>query len=414
MLVFLGARRVRPVLAWALAMSVRDAVDAEDAYARMSAHVDAPKEALRALAKILVRDDLRDDASRVEAIQDFSFRGAQCLVRRWPTPAPLDSPRFAVPSLPTIADLAESLQLEVGELMWLADPRGINDTPELAHYHARWLAKRKGGRRLLEIPKRRLRAVQRQMLSWLSAVPPHASARGFRPGASPYAHAQAHVGRRWVVRVDLADFFVRVRAARVRRVFLGLGFSRGVARILTGLTTTRPLRLDDASAVERALYATRHLPQGAPTSPVLANLAAWPLDVRLDSLARSLGLTYTRYADDLVLSGRWAHPDLGAQMGATAHEEGFVVNHRKTRRMGAGRRQRVGGLIVNASVGAARADYDRLRAILHRCAKNGPVAENREGVADFRAHLRGRIEWIGAGRPHRHRKLIELFAAIRW
>ncbi len=408
---------MKPALAWAIAMCVRDVTDVNEAYARITEHIDGPNEALLALAQILVGPELRVvediDAARIDAIRHFSFRGAQCRVRRWPMPVPLDQPRLGVPSLPTIGDLADSLSIGVGELLWMADPCGQNTVPRLAHYRTRWVGKRKGGRRLLEVPKKRLRTIQRKLLRWLNAVPPHPAARGFRPGTNVIEHAAAHVDERWVLRVDLADFFARVRAARIRRTFIALGFSPSVARILTGLTTTHS-EPAGADAVERTLYRSRHLPQGAPTSPVLANLAAWPLDVRLSSLATTLSLTYTRYADDLVMSGRWVHPDLSAQIGAIAHDEGFVVNHRKTRRMGSGRQQRVAGLVVNgATIGVPRADYDRLRAILHRCAANGLEAENRDNHVDFRAYLRGRIEWVSAGRPSRRTKLIHLFESIR-
>src|SRR6185436_6088616 len=121
-------------------------------------------------------------------------------------------------------------------------------------------------------------------------------------------------GRRCVLRMDVCDFFASFRRARVIRVFLNIGYPEAVAEVLADLCTTRtpravctaglgpPLLVPAAEALRNKLLG-RHLPQGAPTSPALANLCAYPLDARLTGLARRFSATYTRYADDLLLSG---------------------------------------------------------------------------------------------------------------
>jgi RNA-directed DNA polymerase len=164
--------------------------------------------------------------------------------------------------------------------------------------------------------------------------------------------------------------------------------------------------------------ATPHLPQGAPTSPALANLCAFGLDRRLAGLASSLDATYTRYADDLAFSGgsllsRRA-PDIGRTVGLIAREEGFVLNERKTRAMPRSARQRVCGIVVNERPNVSRRDYDVLKATLHNAARRGPMGENRAAVPDFRAHLLGRISWVESLNPERGRKLRETFDRIDW
>jgi hypothetical protein len=159
-------------------------------------------------------------------------------------------------------------------------------------------------------------------------------------------------------------------------------------------------------------------PQGAPTSPALANLAAFRLDRRLAGLAAKLGAVYTRYADDLVLSGPHGLGPSAARLAATAaeiaHEEGFRLNHAKTRAMGRCGRQQVCGIVVNEHTNAPRREYDELKAILHNAARRGPEGENRAGHPDFRAHLLGRIAWVEQLNPGRGRKLRERFARIDW
>src|SRR5262249_19106432 len=143
------------------------------------------------------------------------------------------------------------------------------------------------------------------------------------------------------------------------------------------------------------LYRRPHLPQGAPTSPALANLAAYRLDARLAGLAESVDAQYTRYADDLVFSGGATFArTIGrfpVHVAAVALEEGFAVQHRKTRVMRQGVRQRAAGVVLNRRINLPRADYDQIKAILCNCLRHGPQGQNRAGVDDFRAHLSGRI-----------------------
>jgi hypothetical protein len=97
-----------------------------------------------------------------------------------------------------------------------------------------------------------------------------------------------------VLRLDLCDFFPSVPASRVHALFRRLGYPSAVARLLTGLCShtvsaeqwPAPAASDTAM---RRRYAVSHLPQGAPTSPALANLCAWRLDARLAGLAASAG-----------------------------------------------------------------------------------------------------------------------------
>ncbi len=370
----------------------------------------------RLVKSLVVRPEVDELAALIARDPKVTLRGV--VPRRWATP-PLRmmGPPYGAPPLPTPAELAAFLDLELGELSFLADPKGWNTDPRRQHYRTRWVPKRRGGRRLIEAPKARLKHAQRQILRGvLDPVPLSGAATGFARGSSPRAHAARHAGKRWVLKMDLADFFAHVGSGRVRAIFETLGYPLAVRRLLVGLCTTRPPAelLNGADAVERALHGRRRLPQGAPTSPALANLAAAPLDHRLWNLAASLGLTYSRYADDLAFSGERIPDTIIPRIAAIGIEEGFPLQLRKTRRMGKSVRQELTGLVVNADPAPRREAYDRLRATLHHAALDGPVAANREGHPDFRSHLRGRIEWVAADRPHRRAKLERLFARIAW
>ena len=342
--------------------------------------------------------------------------------------------RWPVPQLASLRDLAEFTELSHSQLEWLADVRGLERTvadERLRNYRYHSVPRASGCVRMIERPKRRLKEIQRKLLhEVLAVIPAHPAAHGFVPGRSARTHAQQHTGRTVVLRLDLEDFFASIQASRIYGIFRTCGYPEAVAHALTALTTNvipqrewaalppprNDLRAVAAHAALGRRLATPHLPQGAPTSPALANLAAFGLDRRLAGLAASLGAVYTRYADDLTFSGS-AHALHGGVRGwiaQIAREEGFVINDRKTALMTRAGRQRVCGIVVNEHPNVERERYDELKAILHNAARNGPAAENRAGLPDFRAHLLGRIAWVGSLNPGRGEKLRRRFDAIAW
>jgi RNA-directed DNA polymerase len=357
--------------------------------------------------------------------------------RRVPTAvivAEMGRTRWPVPAAATAADLAALLDLHPGELAWLADRRRLERraATRLRNYRYRWLARPAAPARLIERPKALLKETQRRILHGiLDAIPPHEAAQGFRRGHSAVTHARRHTGQAVVVRFDLEDFFVSVAAGRVYGIFRAAGYPESVAHHLTGLVTNSvphaewaaaPRPADPAALPAHArmgrLLAGPHLPQGAPTSPALANLCAYRLDCRLAGLADAFGAVYSRYADDLAFSGATPvlarAPALRRAVAAIVAEEGFRLNERKSALATRAGRQRVCGVVVNARTNAPRDDYDRLRAALHEAATRGPAAANRDGVPDLRAHLLGRIGWAAALNPARGARLRRAFAAIDW
>ncbi|NOT40627.1 MAG: RNA-directed DNA polymerase, partial [Alphaproteobacteria bacterium] len=280
--------------------------------------------------------------------------------------APL--PRFQnanLPPLATAGDLAQWLGLSPSQLDWFADERRTlaraSDT--LQHYSQTWLPKRSSGWRLIEAPKPRLKDIQRRILRGiLDPIPTHDAAFGFVPGRSCTTAAAKHAGEGVVVTLDLRDFFVSVPAHRVHALFRCLGYLWSVARLLTGLCTAATphatLASDQLDHETRQRLRARHLPQGAPTSPTLANFAARRLDARLDGLARRFEARYTRYADDLTFSGderfHTSVPRFLIAVAQIARDEGFALNAAKTRIMPRHTRQTVTGIVVNDHINVAR------------------------------------------------------------
>jgi hypothetical protein len=377
-------------------------------------------------------DRSRELAAYVELVLDeLSGRAAAPRVRRWLAfePAMARAP-WPVPEIASPGALAAWLGTEPGRLEWLADARGLERVVadrRLRHYVYTWLPRPDAPPRLIEAPKQRLKAIQRRILhEVLDRIPAHETAHGFVRGRSARTHAALHTGRRMVVHMDLEDFFACVTAARVYGVFRTAGYPEAVAHALTALCVNvvpraewdglpRPPYHDPRRHRLGRRLAAPHLPQGAPTSPALASLAAFGLDARLAGLARMLGLRYSRYADDLTFSGdRPPVPLLCRAVEEMAREEGFRVGRHKTRVRSRASRQLVCGIVVNERTSVPRPEYDRLKAVLHDAVRHGPAAANRAGVADFRGHLAGRIAWVASLHPERGRRLSERFAEIRW
>jgi hypothetical protein len=336
---------------------------------------------------------------------------------------------LALPEIGSAGALAAWLGEPVGALEWFADRwRDPGDgQARLQHYHYRWVEKRSGGLRLIEIPKARLRRIQQKILRQiLDRVPPHAAAHGFRRGRSCVTHAGPHAGQALVLRMDLKDFFPGIQAARIHALFEKLGYPASVAGMLARLCVNRTPRAAFSGGqagsslpwAERQALKSPHLPQGSPCSPALANLCAYRLDMRLQALAQSLGATYTRYADDLAFSGGPAFARAAdrfhLQAAAIALEEGFRVNTRKTRLMRQGTRQQVTGVVVNAHTNPAREEYDRLKATLTNCVRHGPASQNRANHPDFRAYLAGKVSYVKMLNANRAAKLQQLLDAVEW
>ncbi len=314
-------------------------------------------------------------------------------------------------------------------MLWLANQDNHLADPDCysKHYRCWWVRKRSGGWRLIESPKSRLRHVQRTLLHRIfNAVPPHPLSFGFCRGRSAIDFVKPHVGKAVCWRFDLESFFTFITAGRVIGLMRKFGYRRDVATVIGLLTTVKTshrfLSVEHPAAsfgIQSPVYLNRHLPQGAPTSPAIANLCAFGLDSRLAGVARSIGgICYSRYADDILFSG---DSDLARQskrlaphVGAIALEEGFKINHRKTRIARASQRQCSAGIVLNEKMNVPREQYDQLKAILYNCIKFGPESQNRSQIQFFREHLDGKVQWIERLNSRRGKKLRRLFDRIVW
>ena len=312
-----------------------------------------------------------------------------------------------LPPLSSPADVAKAMGIDIPRLRWLAYHA---EASTVSHYVQFVVPKKSGGERTLSAPHMQMAAAQRWVFDHiLSKLPAPDAAHGFAKGRSILTNAKPHVGSAVVVNCDLADFFPSITVHRVIGLFRQIGYSPAVATVLALLVTECPRR--------KVLYngkpwhvatGPRGLPQGACTSPAISNLIARRMDSRLSGIAKKLGWTYTRYADDLTFSS--AHPSerIGYLLARIRHitgDEGFAVNEKKTRVLKPAARQTVTGITVNTQASTSRRTRRQLRAILHNAKKTGLENQNRSRRANFGGWLQGMIGFVAMVNPRQAIKL---------
>jgi retron-type reverse transcriptase len=224
----------------------------------------------------------------------------------------------------------------------------LADTAEL-QYRVYQL-KRGRKRRQIEAPNPELKEAQRWLLeTWLYQLSPTDMAHGFVTGRSIVTNARCHVGKELVVTADIRNFFPSITASQVFKVLTPLNLS-----------------LLERCAVVKLVTRGGRLPQGAPTSPHLANLVAREIDLRLQAVAIWDDWAYTRYADDLAFSGNGDAQRLLRFVEEIVIAGGFHLADNKTRIMPKSRRQLVTGLVVNQRVALPKPKRRILRAMQHR------------------------------------------------
>jgi RNA-directed DNA polymerase len=270
------------------------------------------------------------------------------------------------------------------------------------------ISKKTSGVRIISAPATGLKIIQQKLNQVLQAVyQPKPSTHGFNLNRSVVTNAEQHINKRYVLNVDLQDFFPSINFGRVRGLFLN-----------------EPYSLPDevATVLAQICCHENQLPQGAPTSPITSNMICAKLDSQLQRLAKQNRCTYTRYADDLTfsttlrifpsplaktISGVTEQIEIGDELHQVIKANGFEINRQKLRLQTKNVRQEVTGLTVNEFVNVQRKYVRQIRAMLHAWEKYGEEAAFHEFVmvydrkhrleplAKFGNVVKGKIDFLG-------------------
>lgn len=266
-------------------------------------------------------------------------------------------------------------------------------------YHHFSIAKGSGKVRLISAPDRRMKILQSKLAPLLDRLyPVRQPVHGFVPARSVKTNAEAHGRRRFVVNLDLQDFFPTITENRVRGLLCSIGVTYKVAEVVARICC-----VDD------------HLPQGAPTSPVLSNMICYRLDRELLEIAKGARAIYTRYADDLSFSsyqppaplfegalpavGRFSPDVLAPTLREAISSNGFTLNPNKAHYADRNSRRMITGVKINAGLNVDRRYIRNIRAVLHSIENLGLEEAqakyvDKGGKGSLAAHLRGKISYV--------------------
>jgi RNA-directed DNA polymerase len=287
------------------------------------------------------------------------------------------------------------------ELLLKADFCSIQKNVNYPVYTSFKIKKKTGGTRIIESPDETLMAIQKKLNFYLQSYyyhirPKHVHGFVFNPyrtttNANILENAKMHVGKKYVLNIDLKDFFSNISAARVKKMFSSKHFifNEHMTNVLALLVTYKG-----------------KLPTGAPTSPVISNFVCLDLDQSLLEFSKTNGLTYTRFADDLTFSSDEEITDvLLLMIKEVIRLNGFIVNNKKVRIKSSARQQKVTGIVVNEKVNVDRKYIKRIRAMLYHLKVEGLSvatmkhfglsARNQMLELKFMNRLAGYINFVG-------------------
>lgn len=322
--------------------------------------------------------------------------------------------------------------------------RSLRSIVERTHQHPYRLfqiKKRSSGSRLICVPCGPLLQVQRWLNRFvLQVVPSHPCSMAFARGQSIFDCALKHCGCQWLIKLDVRRFFESISERQVYRVFARLGYrplvSFELCRLLTRVPHKRPHPdrrhrwsngagvLKRQSLSEYHSIEIGHLPQGAPTSPLLSNLCVRQLDDKLNLLAHQMQLVYTRYADDIVFSTRAPFSRESAMdVVATVKQElsalGLSANSTKTSIVPPGARKVVLGLLVDRDRPRLQQSFKKQMELhVYFLRKLGPLAHatkrNFDSVFALKVFLDGKVSFMNSVEPDFANAIQEQLAAIEW
>lgn len=305
-------------------------------------------------------------------------------------------------------DIAELLDVDNKRLIY-----HLYIAPELNRYTAFPIRKASGGKRTILAPITPLKIIQRKLAQVLQSVyRPRAPVHGFTPGRSIVTNAREHTRKRYVLNVDIKDFFPSINFGRVRGMFMAIPYN---------------LAPDVATVLAQICCFYNQLPQGAPTSPVVSNMICTKMDSQLRKLAMENRSFYTRYVDDLTFSttikqfpGNLAtilpsgDVELGEDLVKLIEINGFLINPSKVRLQTQYQHQEVTGLTTNLFPNVKRKFVRQIRAMLHDWETNGLEAAQQRHRAlfsqkhrpsfkeppPFQQIVKGKIDFLGMVKGH--------------
>ncbi len=243
------------------------------------------------------------------------------------------------------------------------------------------IPKRNGTKRRISEPLPTLKEIQRKLVSLVfSNLKIHRSARGFKKGSSIRSNASLHVGQKFVLNVDVKDFFDSIKIKDVYDIVLEIGYTCQISAMIASFCCK-----------------SGKLPQGAPTSPVISNIFMYRFDEQMLTFCRKNGTRYSRYADDITISGDFNIKQTVNFVRSNLKKMGLHLNKNKVSVSRNGSRKVVTGLVVNEKINSPIAFRKEFRKNVYYIKKYGidsHLSHNNIGTPNYIDHLIGKGTFI--------------------
>lgn len=257
--------------------------------------------------------------------------------------------------------------------------------------------------RIISAPSKKLKKRQRWILDNILYKKACSNfAHGFEPQKSIKTNALIHANNDYAVCMDIKDFFPSIKQKNVESVFLELGYTKSASARLAELCC-----LDGA------------LPQGAPTSPHLANIICEKLDHELYNLAQKYDCCFTRYADDITFSSKNDIESIIPKIENIILKFGFRVNPNKTSYYTLGKPKFITGLVVqDGRIRVPKKFKRELKKEIYFCKKFGVTNHLNNSKAtkfiNYREYLYGKAYYIHMIETEEGSKFLEQLDEIAW
>ncbi len=321
-----------------------------------------------------------------------------------------------LPVLETDRDVAELLGIDYSTLRYLAYHR---DVVTFDNYYRFDIPKKSGGTRHIAAPKTQLKTAQRQILEKiLEKIEVSDAAHGFIKSKSVLTGAKVHnTSPDLLINIDLKDFFPTITFERVRGMYQYLGYSGYIASILAMICTyCERMAVEIKDETKYIKTSDRILPQGSPASPMITNIICKRMDKRINGLCQKLGITYTRYADDMSFSYSGDLKNLAIvsflkSIKNIVEQEGFHMNEEKTHILRKHKRQYITGIVINnEQIGVTKKWIKILRASIHNAEKKKSAGE--AVPKQTKQEIAGKLAWLKSVNAQRYQKIIQQGTAL--
>ncbi len=296
-------------------------------------------------------------------------------------------------------DVANYLETTVKDLTNILD--------DIRNYYSRFYIKKGNKNRIIYAPHDELKKIQNNILhKIIYKFRPHENCFGFVKNKSTLDNAKYHFGAKYLLCIDLKDFFDNIKADKVYPAFRYLIYNTPLRDNYISGPTAQGFKHVSTILGHLCMF-NNHLIQGAPTSPSLSNVIFYPTDVELTELATQNNVLYSRYADDIIFSSKdeFNMKELYNDVNKILSKNNYIINKKKTKFLTNKKCLSVTGITINEKININRKYYRKLKSEIFNL-RNSTIDKNL-----YEKYV-GKLQWVKFVAPQKWMKIQKIFSTI--